>query len=88
MQRLQEEKAKRDEKEREVQRLREKQEKVADRQAAIDEVKMRRAFDQAERDARLREKLANDKKQRLLKELEDARIEHIKYKENALAEQA
>jgi hypothetical protein len=49
---------------------------------------MRRAFDQAEKDARLRERLANERKNRMLKDLEEARIEHIKYKENAIAEEA
>ena len=46
-----------DEKERETQKLREQQEKASNRQEEIDAVRAQRAFEQSERDARMREKL-------------------------------
>jgi hypothetical protein len=46
-----------EEKEREIQRLRELQEKAADRQAEIDSLRAKRAFEEGERQARERERL-------------------------------
>ena len=42
------------------------QEKAADRQADIDALRAKRAFEEGERQARLREKLEFEKKQALL----------------------
>jgi hypothetical protein len=70
-----------DEKERETQKLREMQEKAADRQADIDALRAKRAFEQGERDARNKERLANEKRQRLLKELEEARVKQFQERE-------
>lgn len=49
-------------KEKETQKLREMQEKAADRQADIDALRAKRAFEEGERQARLREKLEHQKK--------------------------
>ena len=54
-----------DEKEREIQRLRELQEKAADRQAEIDALRAKRAFEEGERQARERERLEHQKRQRI-----------------------
>ena len=62
-----------EEKEREIQRLRELQEKAADRQAEIDALRAKRAFEEGERQARERERLEYQKKQRILGDLEAAR---------------
>jgi hypothetical protein len=62
-----------DEKEREIQRLRELQEKASDRQAEIDALRAKRAFEEGERQARLREKLEAEKRQRIAADLEQAR---------------
>jgi hypothetical protein len=62
-----------DEKEREIQRLRELQEKAADRQAEIDALRAKRAFEEGERQARERERLEQLKRQRIQAELEVAR---------------
>ena len=62
-----------DEKEREIQKLRELQEKAADRQAEIDALRAKRAFEEGERQARLREKLEHEKRQRIAADLEQAR---------------
>lgn len=59
-----------DEKEREIQKLRELQEKAADRQAEIDALRAKRAFEEGERQARLREKLEHEKRQRISADLE------------------
>lgn len=62
-----------DEKEREIQRLRELQEKAADRQAEIDALRAKRAFEEGERQARERERLEHQKRQRIAADLEVAR---------------
>jgi len=62
-----------DEKEREIQRLRELQEKAADRQAEIDALRAKRAFEEGERQARERERLEQQKRQRIQADLEVAR---------------
>ena len=51
----------REEKEREVQKLRDLQEKAADRQADIDALRAKRAFEKHERDFRDKEKLKHQK---------------------------
>ena len=63
----------REEKEREIQRLRELQEKAADRQAEIDALRAKRAFEEGERQARERERLEHQKRQRIIADLEVAR---------------
>ena len=77
-----------DEKEKEVQKLRDQQEKASNRQEEIDAVRAKRAFEQSERDARAREKLEQEKKLRLLKDLDEARQKQFRDRENLLATQA
>ena len=85
MLKLAEEKAVREEKEKELQKLREQQEKAADRQADIDALRAKRAFEAGEREARKKEQLAFEKKQRLLTDLEDARVKQFADREKVLA---
>lgn len=77
-----------DEKEKEVQRLREQQEKATDRQADIDALRAKRAMEDADRKARLREKREAEKQQRIQQELFEARKLQMLEKERRLAEQA
>lgn len=49
------------------------QEKAADRQAEIDALRAKRAYEEEERQARLREKLEHEKRQRISADLEKAR---------------
>ena len=84
MLRLQDEKAKREEKEKELQKLREQQEKAADRQADIDALRAKRAFEEGERKARTHEKMQFEKKQRLVADLENARVKQFQERENVL----
>ena len=67
------EKIAKEEKEREIARLRELQEKANDRQADIDALREKRSFEQQERQAREREKLQFIQKQKLLADIENAR---------------
>lgn len=78
----------REEKEREVAKLREMQEKAADRQADIDALRAKRAYEQQERENRLKEKLEFDKKMRLLNDLEESRRKQFQDKQRALHHQA
>ena len=64
------------------------QEKAADRQAEIDALRAKRAFEEGERQARLREKLEYEKRQRLLADLEESRKVQFIEKQRALQEQA
>ena len=84
-----------EEKEREVQKLREKQEKAQDKQAELDALRAKRAYEQSERDARIKEKnemllkkkkiqelIASNEKQRLDKQkqlVEQTRQEQQEY---------
>jgi len=77
-----------EEKEREIQRLRELQEKAADRQAEIDALRAKRAFEEGERQARERERLEHQKRQRIQADLEIARQKQFAEKSQSLAEQA
>lgn len=77
-----------DEKEREIQRLRELQEKAADRQAEIDALRAKRAFEEGERQARERERLEHQKRMRIMADLENARQKQFSEKQSSLAEQA
>lgn len=78
----------RDEKERELQKMREAQEKNTNRQEEIDAARAKRAFEDSEVQARLREQLNLEKKERLLKDLDAARQRQFADKENFLAQQA
>jgi cell division protein FtsL len=60
------------------------QEKAADRQADIDALRAKRSFEQGERDARKREVLENEKRRRLLAEMEVAREVQFKERESNL----
>ena len=74
----------REEKEREIQKLREMQEKAADRQADIDALRAKRSFEEGERNARKREVLENEKRVRLLGEMEVARAKQFAERESNL----
>ena len=92
---LKERKRLQEEKEREVQKLREKQEKAQDKQAELDALRAKRAYEQSEREARIKEKnemllkkkkiqelIASNEKQRLDKQkqlIEQARQEQQEY---------
>lgn len=75
-----------EEKEREVQRLRELQEKAQDRQAEIDALRAKRAFEESERIAREKERKELEYKQKVLRDLEDARQQQFLDRERRLAE--
>ena len=78
----------REEKEREVQKLRDLQEKAADRQADIDALRAKRAFEKHERDCRDKEKLKHQKQVRLLADLEESRKRQFMEKKLAIQSQA
>lgn len=63
-----------EEKEREIQRLRELQERAADRQAEIDGLRAKRAAEDNERGARNKERAEKVHRQGVVKDLEHARI--------------
>ena len=69
----QEEQRIRDEKEKELQKMRDAQEKSSNRQEEIDAARAKRAFEESEKQARLREQLKEEKRQRLLADLDIAR---------------
>ena len=73
-----------EDKEREIQKLRDLQEKAADRQADIDALRAKRAFEEGERNARKREVLENEKRVRLLAEMEVARATQFAERERNL----
>ena len=60
------------------------QEKAADRQADIDALRAKRAFEEGERNARKREVLENEKRVRLLGEMEVARAKQFAERESNL----
>ena len=76
-----EEKRTQEEKEKEIQRLRELQEKANDRQAEIDALKAKRAYEEGERLARERDRQEVEKRLKIAQELEVARQKQFKYKE-------
>ncbi len=63
----------RDEKEKEVQKLRAMQEKALDREAEADEIKAKRAFEETEKQARIKKQQDLSKNQVLKAQLEEAR---------------
>ena len=77
-----------EEKEREVAKLRALQEKAQDKQSEIDALRAKRAFEEAERNERLKEQRELEQKQKVLAELEEARQRQFMDKELRLAEQA
>lgn len=85
---LSEQKRLHDEKEREVQRLREKQERAADKQAEVDALRAKRAFEESERQSRLKEKKEAEIRAEKIKEMEEARHQQFLDKERRLGEQA
>lgn len=64
------------------------QEKAADRQAEIDALRAKRAFEEGERQARERERLEQLKRERIAADLENARQVQFAMKQQSLAEQA
>lgn len=77
-----------DEKEREVQKLREKQEKAQDKQSELDAIRAKRAYEEAERAAREREKQEIIVKHKKVVDLIEANERQKFDKELKLAEQA
>jgi hypothetical protein len=76
------------EKEAEIQRLRELQERAADRQADIDALRAKRASEEAERNQRAREAREAAHRAEVVKELEESRVKQFRDKEDRLTEQA
>lgn len=64
------------------------QEKAQDRQAEIDALRAKRAFEESERIAREKERKELEHKQKVLRELEEARQQQFLDRERRLAEQA
>ena len=85
---LKEKKRLQDEKEREVQKLREKQEKAQDKQAELDALRAKRAYEQSEREARIKEKNEMLLRQQKIKELIASNEKQRADKQKQLAEQA
>lgn len=83
--RLAEEAKIRAEKEYEIQRLREMQEKAADRQADIDALRAKRAFEKNERLFRAKEKAEAEKKAAQMREMDYARKKQFLEKEILMA---
>jgi len=82
-----EQKRAKEEKEREVARLRELQEKASDRNAELDALRAKRAFEQADRQARDKERIKAETKARNDQELFEARRSQAFEKEARLQEQ-
>lgn len=77
-----------EEKEREVARLREMQEKAADRQSEIDALRAKRAFEEGERQARAKEIAERERRVQQAADLENARRRQFLERESMLATQA
>lgn len=71
-----------------MQRLRDLQERAADRQSEIDALRQKRAFEENERLERTKEKNAKDKAARLARELDVARKRQFQEREEMLSQQA
>jgi len=76
------------EKELEIARLRAQQEKVADRQSEIDELRARRYQEQAEREWREKERREQDRRDRMVADLARARENQMASKIQSMAEMA
>ena len=85
---LKEKKRIQEEKEKEVQKLREKQEKAQDKQAELDALRAKRAFEQSEREARIKEKNELMLKKKKIEELIESNKRQKLYKQQQLAENA
>ena len=85
---LKERKRIQEEKEREVQKLREKQEKAQDKQAELDALRAKRAFEQSEREARIKEQNELLLKKKKIEELIESNKRQKLYKQQQLAEEA
>ena len=85
---LKEKKRIQEEKEKEVQKLRERQEKAQDKQSELDALRAKRAFEETERQTRIKEKNDLIMKQKKLEELLAANERQKIDKELKLAEQA
>lgn len=83
-----EEKRIKEEKEREVARLREMQEKAADRQSEIDALRAKRAFEEGERQARAKEVAERERRAQQAADLEAARRKQFLERESMLSQQA
>jgi len=83
-----EEKKLKDEKELEIKRLRDLQERAADRQAEIDALRQKRAFEENERNERAKEIAEAEKKRRQAKALDVARKRQFCEREEMLGQQA
>ena len=83
-----EERRLKEEKEYEVARLREMQEKAADRQSEIDALRAKRAFEEGERETRRKEIANKERLQRQANELEAARKRQFLERESTMANQA
>lgn len=77
-----------DEKEKEIQRLRELQERAADRQADIDALRAKRASEEAERNQRAREAKEAAHRAAVIKDLEESRLRQFRDREERFACQA
>ena len=85
---LREKKRLQEEKEREVQRLREKQERAQDKQAEMDAVRAKLAYEETERQARLKEREEMRIRQEKVEELIRENDKALKEKERKLYEEA
>ena len=85
---LKEKKRIQEEKEKEVQKLREKQEKAQDKQAELDALRAKRAFEQSEREARIKEQNELMLKKKKIEELIESNKRQKLYKQQQLAENA
>ena len=77
-----------EEKEREVQKLREKQEKAIDKQAELDAMRAKRAYEQSEREARIKEENEKILKRKKIEELIASNERQKLERQKQLAEQA
>lgn len=73
------------EKEKEIQRLREAQEKLADRQGEIDELRAKRAFEEAEREHRRKEKAEYEKRMKYKQDMDVARQKQLRERQTEMA---
>ena len=85
---LKERKRIQEEKEKEVQKLREKQEKAQDKQAELDALRAKRAYEQSEREARIKEQNELILKKKKIEELIESNKRQKLYKQQQLAEEA
>jgi len=85
---LKERKRLQEEKEREVQKLREKQEKAQDKQAELDALRAKRAYEQSEREARIKEKNEQILRKKKIEELMASNEKQRRDKQKQLVEQA